>query len=139
MMNYVVTFAAGVAAGIILEKALSKMQESTVMGRTEALRACFGEPMCTTTFTFGEAKEWIKAREDALANGFKAIIAKANSSTLKGLGKEMNIDGVDNYLVMAIVGKEHDIQDSVLIKYERIDQELEAALEKGNGALVVEG
>ena len=139
MMNYVVTFAAGVAAGIVLEKALSKMQESKVMGRAEALRACFGEPMCTTTFTFAEAKEWIKARESALSGGSKAIVAKVNSNTLKGLGKEMNIDGVENYLIMAIVSKDNDIQDSVLIKYERIDQELDTALEKGNGALVVEG
>ena len=135
MMNYVFTFAAGLAAGIVLEKALSKMYTSTVAGRTDTLRACFGEPMCTTTFTFNEAKEWIKSRETALSNGSKAVIAKANSKTLKGLGKEMNIDGVDNYLVMAIINQSNDIQDSILIKYECLDQDLENSLAKGNGIL----
>ena len=140
MIDYIITFAAGVAAGAVLETVLLKIQESTVKGHIKSLRDCFGEPMCTTTFTFKEVKEWIKAREDSLQAGSKAIVLKANSKTMGNLGKELNLDGVENYLIMAVVDKDSgDIQDSVLIKYERLDQALENALAKGNGVLVVEG
>ena len=50
---------------------------------------------------------------------------------------EGSIEELKYYVGM--FSKDNDIQDSVLIKYERIDQELDTALEKGNGALVVEG
>lgn len=76
------------------------MNASTVMERSEALRSCFGEPMCTTNLTFREVKDWIKARKEKLESGAKAIAVKANSDTLKNLGKDINIDGVDNYLII---------------------------------------
>lgn len=138
MVTYFLTFASGVAAGVVLEKIYDKMNTSTVRGRTEALRAIFGEPMCTTILTLGEVKDWIKVREEKLENGAKAIVMKANNDTLKNLGKKINIDGVDNYLIIAIVTIEKNITDSVLIKYERLEEELEKLLVKGNGSLIVE-
>lgn len=139
MMNHIFTFAVGVAAGVALEKILSKRNESLVSERAETLRACFGDPMCTTQLTLSEVCDWIKARTDQLTNGAKAVVVKANSDTLKNVGKEMNIDGVDNYLVIAIVDSEKKIADSILIKYEKIAPDLENELAKGNGVLVVEG
>lgn len=141
-MNYVLAVSAGVvvgvAIGIVIEKNLAKMNASSVLEKSEALRAAFGEPMCTTTFSLGEAKDWIKARQNLLSEGAKAIVLKANSQTMKNLGKTINLDGVENYLIIAVVGKANDIQNSVLIKYEKLDNELEKMLAKGNGTLVVE-
>lgn len=139
MTGYVLTFAAGVAGGIILEKALAKMTASSILERSDALRACFGEPMCTTTLSFDEVTEWIKERKDLLSDGSKAIVVKATNEALKNLGKEINVTGVDNYLIIAVVSNTSDIQDSILIKYEKLEQELENVLAKGNGSLVVEG
>ena len=141
-MNYVLAVSAGVVAGvaigIVIEKNLAKMNASNVMERSEILRNTFGEPMCTTKFSLNEAKEWIKARQNLLDEGSKAIVLKANSQTMKNLGKTINLDGVENYLIIAVVSKANDIQNSVLIKYEKLDDELEKLLEKGNGTLVVE-
>lgn len=139
MFNYVLTFATGMAAGVVLEKALSKMNANTIMGRAEALRACFGEPMCTTSLSLVEVKEWLNSRKELLEDGSKAIVVKANSENLKNLGKQLNIDGVDNYLVIAVVNQSQEIKEAVLIKYEKLEQNLEDILSKGNGSLVVEG
>lgn len=43
------------------------------------------------------------------------------------------------YIVIAIVDDvTHNIEDSVLIKYEKLDQALENSLAKGDGVFVVE-
>jgi len=139
MFKYVCAFAAGLAAGIVLEKMLQKMNTSTIKQRSELLRSCFGEPMYTTNLTLTEVKDWLKGQEETLKNGAKAIVLKANSENLKNLGKDINIDGVDNYLVIAVVDMAHEMKSSVLIKYETLDQKLEELLSKGNGSLVIEG
>ena len=46
---------------------------------------------------------------------------------------------VENYLVLVIMTGNKEITDSLLVKYEKLDQELENALAKGNGILVVKG
>ena len=75
-----------------------------------------------------------------LQDGAKAIVLQANSETLKGIGKDLDIgNNLKNNLVIAIVDEScKNISDSVLIKYETLDARLDEALSKGNGVLVVE-
>lgn len=140
MVDYVITFAAGAAVGVLLDKfVFIKMQESGIQSRTDALRVCFGEPMSATKFTFQEVKEWIHARKDQLVDGAKAAVVKVNESTMKSIGKNLDTRGVENYIVLVIMTGDKQIEDSLLVKYETLDQELEDALAKGNGILVVKG
>jgi hypothetical protein len=88
-----------------------------------------------------EVRDWIKAREESLKNGAKAVVLKVNKDTLKQIGKDLDIkDGDKKNLVLAIIDKDSkDITESLLVKYETLDKKLEDALAKGNGVLVVEG
>ena len=138
MVNYVITFAAGAAVGVALEKfVFANMKENGIQSRTDALRACFGEPMSTTKLTFIEVKEWIQSRKDQIVGDAKAAIVKVNENTMKTLGKDLDTRGVEQYLVLVIMTGDKKISDSLLIKYEKLDQDLENALAKGNGILVV--
>lgn len=143
MVNYVITLAAGAvgaAVGVLLEKfVFTKIQEGDILRRTEALRVCFGEPMSATKLTFQEVNEWILARKDQLIDGAKAAVVKVNESTMKSIGKNLDTRGVENYIVLVIMSGDKQIADSLLVKYETLEQELEAALAKGNGVLVVKG
>ena len=75
MVDFVITFAAGAAIGVALEKfVFAKMKADGIQSRTDALRACFGEPMSATTLTFTEVKNWIQARKDQLVSDAKAAV-----------------------------------------------------------------
>lgn len=140
MVDYVITFAAGAAIGVLLDKfVFTKMQENGIQNRTDALRACFGEPMSATKFTFAEVKEWIQGRKGQLVDDAKAAVVKVDENTMKSLGKNLDTRGVENYIVLVIMTSDKQIADSLLVKYEKLDQELENALAKGNGILVVRG
>lgn len=140
MWTYALTFVGGAAVGVIADRIMLKAKSDKSLERSKVLEDCFGEPMCTNTFTISEAKEWIMGRKEQLENGAKAVIMKANDNTLKNLGKELHIgSGVENMMIVAIVDTQQSrIIDSVLIKYETLDAGLENALAKGNGVLVVE-
>ncbi len=138
MANYVITFTVGMATGVFLEKfVFAKMQESGIQNRTDALRACFGEPMYATKFTFAEVKEWIYARKAQLVDNTKVAVVKVDDNTMKSLGKSLDTKGVENYIVLVVMRDDKQITDSLLVKYEKLDQELENTLAKGNGILVV--
>lgn len=140
MVDYVITFAAGAAVGVLLDKfVFAKMQESGIQNRTDALRACFGEPMSATRFTLQEVKEWISARKDQLVGDAKAAVVKVDGNTMKSLGKDLDTRGIESYIVLVVMTGDKQIVDSLLVKYEKLDQELEDALAKGNGILVVKG
>lgn len=140
MVNLMVSFVAGAAIGVALERfVFAKMQENGIQSQTDALRACFGEPMCTTKLTFLEVKEWITERKDKLVDDTKAAVVKVDENTLRSLGKSLNTKGVENHIVLTIMTDDKQILDSLLIKYEQLDLELENALAKGNGILVVKG
>lgn len=139
MVNYVICFTAGAATGVLLEKfVFAKMKENGIQSRTNALQACFGEPMSATKFTFQEVTQWIHARKDQLISGTKAAVVKVDENTMKSLGKNLDTRGVENYIVLAIITRDNQITESLLIKYEKLDQELESALARGNGVLVVQ-
>ena len=99
----------------------------------------FGKAMFTSNLSMKEVQEWIKGREDRIKSGSKAIILKANKSTLSKIGKDIEVWEDNNNIVIAIVDDvTHNIEDSVLIKYEKLDQALENSLAKGDGVFVVE-
>lgn len=58
--------------------------------------------MYTSLFSMAEVRDWIKSRETLLQDGAKAIVLQANSETLKGIGKDLdignNLKGVSQYL-----------------------------------------
>ncbi len=132
--------AIGIAVGVILQKQLEQAEKNKKSERAKLLESCFGEPMYTNTLSMTEVKDWIKAREEKIKSGSKAVVLKVNETTLRNIGKELNIgDGVENNLVIAIINNTtKEIDDSTLIKYEKLDTRLESALSKGNGVLVVE-
>lgn len=139
MVDYMISFAAGTATGVLLEKfVFAKMRESGIQSRTNALQACFGEPMSTTRLTYQEVVQWINARRDQLVDNTKAAVVKVDENTMKSLGKDLDTRGVENYIVLVIMTGDKQITDSLLIKYEKLDQELENSLARGNGVLVVQ-
>lgn len=140
MIKYVGIMVGGIAIGIILDKIIIAVMENKKLEREKILEKCFGEPMYTSLFSMAEVRDWIKSRETLLQDGAKAIVLQANSETLKGIGKDLDIgNNLKNNLVIAIVDEScKNISDSVLIKYETLDARLDEALSKGNGVLVVE-
>ena len=103
----------------------------------------FGQAVYSVTFSLREARDWIKARQDKLNAGKKAVVCKINSQTLPMFGLELKklnlkIDSTQ-FLVIAIMSQNdsEDIIDSLLVKYKTLDAKLEEALAKGKGTLVV--
>lgn len=141
MYRTVLVAAGGVAIGIIIEKLIAQMKENQRIEHSKILESCFGEPMYTNCFSMEEVKEWLKGREDKLKAGAKAVILKANKNTLQKIGKDLDIgENSDKNIIIAIVDESNQsIEDSILIKYEKLDDALENALAKGDGVLVVEG
>lgn len=140
MVKYVGIMVGGIALGIILDRIIIAVMENKKLEKEKILEKCFGEPMYTSSFSMGEVRDWIKSRETMLQNGAKAIVLKANSETLRRIGKDLDIgNNLKNNIVIAIVDEaSNNISDSVLIKYEILDAKLDEALSKGNGVLVVE-
>ena len=139
MWKYVTTLACGVAIGVIIDKVVHYVQVNKKIKYSKVLEDCFGEPMYTNTVTASDIRDWCKAREDSLKTGEKIIVTKAIPEKLKEMGKEIEIGkGIDNYLVIALVDNK-EIKESLLIKYEKIEDSLSEALDKGNGTMVVGG
>lgn len=138
----ILLIAAGSAAAITLLVLLAaKMKSSNVQDDETILKKCFGEPVLSSSFSFRQAKEWLLQRKEKITSGHKGVILKATPETLRSFGSEYEIKlNAENYLVIAIVDMaNHDISDSVLIKYNSLDDELTKKLDAGNGVLVIGG
>lgn len=120
---------------------VTKINEDENENQEEILKSCFGEPLHTDEFTLFQAKKWLGARKSLLDSGSKAIITKVNTDTMAEYCKEFKINvTIDNYLVVAVMDvHNHEIEDSLLVKYNSLEEKLEKLLEKGNGTLVVGG
>ena len=141
LTNMVIVLVIGGAIGAFIVYKLFIMKKETKEERVRKfLEHCFGEAAYAGSFSLSEARDWIKARKTLMEEGAKALVAKARNDTLKMLGRELNLAlDAGNYLVIAIVSDaEKKIKDSVLIKYDRLEPQLEDLLAKGNGVLVVE-
>lgn len=131
----------GIVIGIIIEKALTKMREDKEIEREKLLEECFGEHIYAGTFSLAQMRDWVKSRNELLKNGAKAFAMKINDETLTKLGVQVQLGKeMENFLVIAILNEaEKNMVDSVLIKYENIDSQLDRLLEKGNGMVVIGG
>lgn len=141
MWKYFTSLACGVALGIVLDRIIQYIKNNQQLKYTKVLEDCFGEPMFTNTLSVSDVRDWSRAREDMLKTGHKIVVMRAIPDQLKELGKELNIGkGIDNYLIMAVVNEESkEIAESMLVKYERLDDGLNDQLNKGNGSMVIEG
>lgn len=136
----ILTFSAGTAIVIILLALLiKKLKEMQDIKSENVLVQCFGEPTYSNKFTLNQVREWLKTRSELISRGCKALVLKANRETLKTIDKDVNIGSdVDNYIVIAIINQtSRSIEDSVLVKYESLENSLEELLAKGNGTLVI--
>lgn len=138
------SFVAGIVVGILIAKALEQSKTDKVVNKEKLLEECFGEHMYVGTFSLPQARDWIKVRQENLNRGAKALVMKITPESLKKLGQDIqNIQissDMDNYLVIAIVNSAtQEMEDSILVKYDELDERLEELLAKGDGTLVVGG
>ncbi|MCM1228377.1 MAG: hypothetical protein NC320_13320 [Clostridium sp.] len=131
--------AAGIGAAIVIIWLIQKSNKN--IKNENVLISAFGEPLYSEKFTLQQTKEWLKKREGLIKSGCKALVLKANEELLKSIGKNLDIGSdVDNFLVIAVINTvSKEIEDSVLVKYDSLEDDLENLLSKGNGTLVVGG
>ena len=135
------SFVVGVVAGILIAKAMEQSKTNEVVDKEKLLEDAFGEHITLSTFSLMQAKDWIKAHKDSLDSGAKALVLKITPKTLKDLNINAQISSdMDNYLAIAVVNTAtSQMLDSILIKYDELDEKLEELLAKGDGTLVVGG
>ena len=140
MWGYITTFIGGVSIGILVDKLVEKEKQNSKLKFSEALEVCFGTPVYTNLFTINDVRDWIKTNEKILGDEAKAIIMRARPDILKVFESRLDFsNGIENTLVLAIVnGSEKKIKASLLVKYDKLDEILDAALAKGDGVMVVE-
>ncbi len=122
--------------GAALVQAAKKKKESENL-----IEECFGKPMVTNTLTMEEVRNWITQRKDILEEGGKALVTTLDQENLGKFGLEFPVKEntvIKNYLLIAIIDAERNkIQESALVRYEKLEQSLKAALDKGKGSMVV--
>jgi len=140
MWGYVAAFVGGAAVGFTVDKIAEKIKLNSKLKFSKALEACFGEPIYTNGFTVKDVRDWIKAHEELLGENTVAVVMKAKPEILKEFESSLDFsDGADNTLIIAILNKnEKKTEASLLVKYAKLDDSLEAALNKGNGMMIVE-
>jgi hypothetical protein len=76
-----------------------------------------------------------------LKSGYQIIAVKAVPEQLSKLVEGLEIGkGIDNYLIMAVINETtKEMTESMLVKYEKMSEDLEELLEKGNGFVIIKG
>lgn len=130
-----------VIAGIIIAAALKHAKENDVIDREKLLEECFGEHIYTESFSASQASAWLQKHKEKMKEGTKALVMKITPSTLSELGVKAEITpDMDNFLAIAVVdAASKKMIDSLLVKYEALDEKLEEMLAKGNGTMVIGG
>ncbi len=149
-VRLIITFIIGSIVGFIVVKILVKPsngeQVPPVSPVENMLTDIFGKPMFAAIFTLAEARDWIKARQEKLKSGNKAVVLKINANSLEMFWQELrkiniNINSKDEqFLVVTIINtnSNDDIIDSLLVKYKKLDEKLESLLSRSNGKFIVE-
>ena len=137
-LEWIVPVGVGITIGVVATSLIIANNKRHKQEDKDALIKCFGEPMYAGEFSFEEAVSWISKRKNLLSDSVKAVITKIKPELLEKIGAKADINGeVENYLLMAILN-EKTIVESVLVKYEQLDDELEKRLLSGEGTMVVE-
>ena len=141
MWKYASSLVCGIAIGVIIDRIIQCIKENQKLKYTKVLEDCFGEPMFTNSFGISDVRDWSKAREELLNANHKIVVMKAIPEQINKFIKGIEIGRrLENYLIMAVVNEtSKDIVESMLIKYEMLDNALEKQLDKGKGAMVIEG
>lgn len=141
MWKYATSVVCGIAIGIIIDRIVQCIKANQKIKYSKVLEDCFGEPMFTNSFGISDVRDWSKAREELLNSNHKIVVMKALPDLIKEFVDGLEIGkGLENYLIMAVVSEENkDIVDSMLVKYEKLDDALESHLSKSNGTMVVGG
>ena len=125
----------GAIIAIVAAELIRRSRSMNTDNAADILKACFGEPMHTGTFSMREAVQWLKAHHK---DGSKGVIFKADSKALEAYSKLHLHGDPGNYLIMAMLDEAGSaLGDSVLIKYDMLDSVMEDAL-GADGMLVVE-
>ncbi len=124
-----------IVAAVLLQTAKKKKDCENL------IEECFGKPMVTNTFTMGETRDWIASRKESLENNAKVLVTTLDQKNLEKYGIQFQVKeptAIKNYLLLAAIDTEQEgILESALVKYGKLDPELKAVLEKGEGSLVV--
>ena len=122
--------------GAVLVQVAKKKKETENL-----IEECFVRQMVTNTFTMEEVRGWIAQRKESLEKGGKAFITMLDQENLGKFGLELPVKEnmvIKNYLLIAIIDAEQSkIQESALVRYEKLEQSLKAALDKGKGSMVI--
>lgn len=141
MWKYATSIVGGIVIGVVIEKIIQYIKFNQKVKYSKVLEDCFGEPMFTNSFGIADVRDWSEARQELLKTNHKIVVMKAIPEQINGLVKGLEIrKGLENYLIMAVVNEAtRDVVESMLIKYEMLDDALEKQLDKGKGAMVIEG
>lgn len=133
-----IAFGVTIAAGVIFLAVKSAQKNKSP---ENILETCFGEHTYIQKVSLELVRDWIKNREDKLSNGSKAVVFKLNSENIKNIDKRINMDfNSEKYFAIAVMNTSNTkMIESILIKYDMLDDSLEQFLAKGNGTAVVGG
>ena len=128
MWKYALTALAGAAigtvAGVFLDRLMKTLKENRILKCTELLEKEFGEPMYVNKFTFDEVNEWILQRKEKITDGYKAVVLKVNKDSFAKISSDLVIEeDLNKYLLLAIY-KDGAFEESLLVKYETLDEKL---------------
>ena len=141
MWKYATSLVCGIALGVIIDRIVQYIKSTQELKCSKVLEGCFGEPFYTNSFGVSDVQDWSKAREDLLKSGHQIIAVKAVPEQLSKLVEGLEIGkGIDNYLIMAVINETtKEMTESMLVKYEKLSEDLEQLLEKGNGFVIIKG
>ena len=129
----------------VIEEALDEAS-SLVSGNPQErakliLETCFGEAMFSQKFTMREAIKWLNAHEKLIKAGATGLVILMDDQRFQEIfAKKFKaaLDEEDYYLVLTIVGKEApDPENSLLVNFEELDEQLQTQLENGDGYFTV--
>ena len=121
----------GVVGGIFLEKLLRKFKDTRILKCSELLEKNFGSPIYSNNFTIKEVTEWFEVRKDKIDNDYKGIVMKINKETFDKMAIDLKIEkDLNKYLLLGIF-KEGSFSDTLLVKYEFLENKLNDALKEG--------
>lgn len=142
MWEYALTatvgLAVGLTAGIVLEKLLAKISLGKEIESEKLLKEQFGEPMYINCVSLEDINNWVQGKKDTLSDKDKICVLQTKRELLSKVAPNIKMSSdIDNYVIIAIVSGDK-IKDSFLIKFDSMDENLKATLDKGNGVLIVE-